>query len=83
MAYSPQDLREIRRAERLFWEQAFTNLYVSVAMYGLFRNCPDLNDVTARGNWLTDRANRSLDRWRAYFCPSRAGLPIESEWTEV
>ena len=82
MPYSPQDLKEIVRAEREFYELCFAHLLLSLAWYishGMLR----FDTIAERGDWLEDRAMRSVNRWRSHFCPERVGLPLDTEWPTV
>jgi hypothetical protein len=80
MAYSPQDLKEIRDAERAVYELYFSNFIGSLSRY-ISANKLEITVGPERGVWIEDRALRTLDRWRSHFCPGRVGLPLESNWT--
>lgn len=80
--YSRNDLQEIRAAERAVYERAFTQLITSVTLHVIFGKMEAGLDTTAgRGAWIDDRATRAVNRWRGHFCPTRVGLPLESEWS--
>jgi hypothetical protein len=81
MAYTPVQLAEIREAEREYYELCFRQLLTSVAIYvsaGVMLE----EETSRRGDWIETHAKLALERWRNSFCPSRAGLPLETEWPE-
>jgi hypothetical protein len=83
--YSAADLIEIRHAERQFFEMVWPMVVVSfgIQLSAGKLSASDFVDISRRGDWILDRTMRSLDRWRSLFCPSRVGLPLESEWSDI
>lgn len=79
MAYSAQELKQIRAAERAAYELYSHQLITSLTMH-LITGSTDIL-VEDRSAWIDTRALRLLDRWRSHFAPPRVGLPLESEWT--
>jgi hypothetical protein len=89
MAYTPGVLKEIRKAERTFYEQVFVAAVQSLEQHlahDHFREevggvATDMSrETTKHEDWIEERCFSGLDRWRLRFAPSRVGLPLESEW---
>jgi hypothetical protein len=83
VAYSPQQLREIRQAERAHVENSLQTLALVLRLRIIFEhNDTPMDTQDKRVHWILHNAKIALDGWRALFAPSRVGLPIESEWEE-
>lgn len=81
MAYSPEDLRAIRKAERAHVEQSLQTLAIVLRLRIIFEHNDEVLDAQwKRADWILRNAKVALDGWRSLFCPSRVGLPIEPEW---
>jgi len=79
MAYSTKELKEILAAERAVYELYSQQLLTSLTLHLISATAEVI--ATDRAAWIDDRALRLIEKWRSHFAPSRAGLPLESEWT--
>lgn len=81
--YNEYDVKKIKEAERKFYEAVFVQFVTSVTLHLIKGNNEDLKVIANRVTWIHERSMRVLNFWRSQFCPSRVGLPIESEWPEI
>lgn len=74
MAYKPRELKDIRTAERLFWEQA----YACTSANSTQQHSLELPSISLH---YATHADVAVDLWRQRFAPWRVGEPVEGEWS--
>lgn len=76
MPYSPQDLKQIREAERAIWEMAYEGF--AGKLHRLSGGWD--SDSGLMSYHIADEADKAVWLWRKRFCPQRNGSPLEPCW---